>query len=281
MRKIEAEKIRETVKRLFLECNYFIGEDIFEEIKKAIEREESPLAKEVLSQIAENDEIAAKEEIPICQDTGMAVIFVEYGDKVSVENGSFEDAVRQGVRDAYTDGYLRKSVVDDPVFDRKNTNDNTPAVIHTRIVSGENIKITVGGKGFGSENMSKIKMLSPSAGYEGIKKFVIDTVLEAGPNPCPPTVIGVGIGGTFEMSALLAKKATFRSINERNADTRYAKMEEELLEEINKSGCGPAGLGGNTTALAVNVEKMATHIAGMPVAVNVSCHATRHKSAII
>lgn len=279
MRTVKAEQIRETVKKLFLECNYYIGDDIKNALGSALEKEESP-AKDVILKILENDEIAAKEQIPICQDTGMAVLFVEYGDKVTVD-GSFEKAVNDGVRDAYEEGYLRKSVVSDPVFERKNTSDNTPAIIHTKITEGDKIRITAGGKGFGSENMSKIKMLSPSAGEEGVKSFVLDAVREAGPNPCPPIVVGVGIGGTFEECAKLSKKATFRNIEKRNEDKRYKKMEEELLTAINKMGFGPAGLGGRTTALAVNVEFMPTHIAGMPVAVNICCHAARHKSAEI
>lgn len=281
MRKIDASIIKETVKKLFLDCNFYIGEDIKNALKSAMKKETSQTAKNVLSQILENDDIAAKEEIPLCQDTGMAVLFVEYGDKVVIENGSFENAVNDGVREAYRDGFLRKSIVSDPVFDRKNTLDNTPAIIHTKIVEGDKIKITAGGKGFGSENMSKIKMLSPSAGIEGIKEFVLETVKYAGPNPCPPIVVGVGIGGTFEMCAQLAKRATFRNIDIRNEDIRYKEVEEELLSMINNMGFGPAGLGGKTTALAVNIETMPTHIAGMPVAVNICCHAARHKSAVI
>ena len=211
----------------------------------------------------------------------MAVLFVEYGDKVTVSNGSFEDAVQQGVREAYDEGYLRKSVVSDPVFDRVNTRDNTPAIIHTKIVGGDKIRITAGGKGFGSENMSAIKMLTPAYGVEGVKQFVLDTVRAAGPNPCPPIVVGVGIGGTFERAAQLAKKATFRAIDTRNSDPRYAEMEDELLAKINEMGFGPAGLGGKTTALGVNIETSPTHIAGMPVAVNICCHAARHASAEI
>lgn len=281
MRKIDASIIKETVKKLFLDCNFYIGDDIKKALENAMEKESSQTAKNVLSQILENDDIAAKEEIPLCQDTGMAVLFVEYGDKVIIENGSFENAVNDGVREAYRDGFLRKSIVSDPVFDRKNTLDNTPAIIHTKIVEGDKIKITAGGKGFGSENMSKIKMLSPSAGIEGIKEFVLETVKYAGPNPCPPIVVGVGIGGTFEMCAQLAKRATFRNIDIRNEDIRYKEVEEELLSMINNMGFGPAGLGGKTTALAVNIETMPTHIAGMPVAVNICCHAARHKSAVI
>ncbi len=281
MRIIDAAIVKSTVKKLFLDCNYYIGEDVMHALQVAKDTEVSPVGKNVLDQIIENDKIAANEQIPICQDTGMAVLFVEYGDKVVIENGSFKNAVEDGVREAYTEGFLRKSVVTDPVFDRINTGDNTPCIIHTQIVEGESIKITAGGKGFGSENMSAIKMFSPSAGIEGVKSFILETVRNAGPNPCPPIVVGVGIGGTFEVSAQLAKKATFRNIGERNADVRYSAVEEELLENINKMGFGPAGLGGKTTALAVNIETMPTHIAGMPVAVNICCHAARHKSAVI
>lgn len=281
IRQIKAETVTETVKQLFLDCNYFIGKDIMTALEKARENEKSEVGKSVLTQIIENDKLAAKEEVPLCQDTGMAILFVEYGDKVVIEDGSFEDAVNEGVRQAYKDGYLRKSVVNDPVFDRLNTKDNTPAIIHTRIVKGEKIKITAGGKGFGSENMSAIKMLTPSYGIEGVKKFILDTVRTAGPNPCPPIVVGVGIGGTFERCAQLAKKATFRAIDTHNADERYAKLEDELLESINKMGFGPAGLGGTTTAIGVNIETSPTHIAGMPVAVNICCHAARHASAEI
>ncbi len=281
IRQIKAETVTQTVKQLFLDCNYFIGKDIMTALEKARENEKSKVGKSVLTQIIENDKLAAKEEVPLCQDTGMAILFVEYGDKVVIEDGSFEEAVNEGVRQAYKDGYLRKSVVNDPVFDRLNTKDNTPAIIHTRIVKGDKIKITAGGKGFGSENMSAIKMLTPSYGIEGVKKFILDTVRTAGPNPCPPIVVGVGIGGTFERCAQLAKKATFRAIDTHNEDERYAKLEDELLESINKMGFGPAGLGGTTTAIGVNIETSPTHIAGMPVAVNICCHAARHASAEI
>ena len=281
IREIKAEEVTANVKKLFMDCNYYIGEDISNAILKAREEETSDLAKDVLTQLIDNNKIAAEECIQICQDTGMAVLFVEYGDKVVISDGNFEDAVEEGVRQAYTEGYLRKSVVSDPIFDRKNTNDNTPAVIHTRIVPGDKIKITAGGKGFGSENMSAIKMLTPSAGVEGVKQFVLDAVTYAGPNPCPPIVVGVGIGGTFEKAAQLAKRATLRSIAVSNSDERYASLERELLEEINKMNIGPAGLGGKTTALGVNIESYPTHIAGMPVAVNICCHACRHKECEI
>ena len=281
IRRIKADEVTAAVKKLFMDCNYFIGSDIMNALETACKNEQSPVGKSVLSQIIENDKIAAKEEIPLCQDTGMAVLFVEYGDKVVIEDGSFDEAVNEGVRQAYEEGCLRKSVVADPVFDRVNTRDNTPAIIHTKIVSGNTIKITAGGKGFGSENMSAIRMLTPSYGVEGVKQFILDTVFKAGPNPCPPIVVGVGIGGTFERAAQLAKKATFRPIDTKNEDERYADLEDELLAEINKMGFGPAGLGGNTTAIGVNIETSPTHIAGMPVAVNICCHAARHASTTI
>ncbi len=280
VRIIDAAAVTATVKQLLMDCNYFIGRDIMHALEAALDTEDSPVAKSVLSQIIENDNIAAAEEIPLCQDTGLAVLFVEYGDKVAV-NGCFEDAVQQGVREAYEEGYLRKSVVSDPVFDRVNTRDNTPAVIHTTIVPGDGIRITAGGKGFGSENMSAIKMLTPAYGAEGVKQFILDAVRAAGPNPCPPIVVGVGIGATFERAAQLAKKATFRAVDTRHPDPRYAAMEDELLTAINQMGIGPAGLGGKTTALGVNIETAPTHIAGMPVAVNICCHAARHASAVI
>ncbi len=281
IRKIDAAVVTETVKKLYLDMNYHIGDDILTALKKASETESSPIGRNVLSQLIENNKIASDEEIPICQDTGMAVLFVEYGDRVVIENGSFEEAVQQGVRSAYIDGYLRKSEVRDPVFDRTNTKDNTPAIIYTTIVPGDKIHILAGCKGFGSENMSAIKMLTPSAGIEGVKKFILDTVAYAGPNPCPPIVVGVGLGGTFEKAAMLAKKATLRPIDSKNPDKRYSELEYELLSEINTMGFGPAGLGGSNTALGVNIEVFPTHIAGMPVAVNICCHAARHKEAEI
>ncbi|MEE1057389.1 MAG: fumarate hydratase [Acutalibacteraceae bacterium] len=278
---IKAQEITDAVKKLFMDCNYFIGDDITDALQKACETEKSPVGKQVLCQLIENNKIAREEQIPICQDTGMAVLFVKYGDKVVIDGGSFNIAVENGVRKAYKDGYLRKSVVNDPVFDRINTKDNTPAVIHTEIVSGNKITITAGGKGFGSENMSAIRMLTPSYGKQGVIDFVLETVKKAGPNPCPPMVVGVGIGGTFEKAAQLAKKATFRAVNTSNPDPRYAEMENYLLEQINKMGFGPAGLGGTTTSLGVNIETYPTHIAGMPVAVNICCHAARHKTVTI
>lgn len=280
IRKIKAETITDTVEKLFKDLNYNIGNDISEALCNAQKNEASPVGKAVISQLLENNKIAAEEEIPICQDTGMAVLFVEYGERVVID-GNFRQAVEEGVRRAYIGGYLRKSVVTDPVFDRVNTKDNTPAIIYTDIVEGDKIKILAGCKGFGSENMSQIKMLTPSAGIEGVKQFILDVVKYAGPNPCPPIVVGIGIGGTFEKAAQLSKKATLRPINTKNQDLRYAQLEDELLEEINKMGFGPAGLGGNTTAIGVNIETYPTHIAGMPVAVNICCHAARHKEAVI
>lgn len=277
MRIIKDTDIKNAVKALFISLNCEIGDDITNALENALNVEESDTAKAVLTQLLTNNKIAREEQIPICQDTGMAILFVEYGDKVTID-GDFTQAVNEGVREAYIDGYLRKSVVDDPVFDRKNTNDNTPAVIHTKIVPGETLKITAGCKGFGSENMSKTKMLPPSAGVEGVKDFVLDTVKTAGPNPCPPIVVGVGIGGTFEQAAVMSKKATFRRADSENQDSRYSALEKELLCEINKMGIGPAGLGGKTSALCVNIEYAPTHIASIPVAVNICCHAARHKS---
>ncbi|MBE3519082.1 MAG: fumarate hydratase [Firmicutes bacterium] len=281
MRKIQATQVTETVKQLFLRANFYIGQDVLNSLKEMEKVEKSPLGKRVLQQIIENDELAAKEEIAICQDTGMAVLFVEYGQDVHVVGGNFQDAIDEGVRQAYVQGYLRKSVVADPLFDRKNTGDNTPSVTHVRIVPGDKIKFLVMPKGFGSENMSAMKMLKPADGVEGVKAFVIETVKKAGPNPCPPVIVGVGIGGTTDKVTQLAKLATLREVGKRHPDPRYAKLEEELLEAVNKTGIGPAGLGGTTTALAVNIEHYPTHIAGLPVAVNIVCHAARRAEAVI
>ncbi len=281
VREISAAAITGAVKQAFMDLNYHIGSDILSALQTAQQTETSPVAQNVLSQLLENHRIASEEEIPICQDTGMAVLFIQYGEQVVIRDGHFEEAVQEGVRQAYTDGYLRKSVVDDPVFDRVNTKDNTPALLYTDIVPGDKITILAGCKGFGSENMSAVKMLTPSAGLEGVRQFILDTVHYAGPNPCPPIVVGVGIGGTFEKAALLAKKATLRPINTHHTDERYAALEDELLTAINTMGYGPAGLGGQTTALGVNIETSPTHIAGMPVAVNICCHAARHKTITI
>ncbi|HHW91445.1 MAG TPA: fumarate hydratase [Firmicutes bacterium] len=281
MREIKAEVIKDTVRDLFLDANYFIGKDLYNKLKEQSEVEESPVGKSVLEQIIKNNEIAAEEKIAICQDTGMAVVFIELGQEVLIVDGDFNEAVNQGVREAYTEGYLRKSVVNDPVFDRINTKDNTPAVTHIKIAPGNRVKITVTAKGFGSENMSSIKMLKPADGVEGVKNFVVKTAVAAGPNPCPPIIVGVGIGGTMEMAAVLSKRALLRPMGEPNKDPRYAQLETEILQEINKSGIGPAGLGGRTTALSVNIEYFPTHIAGLPVAVNICCHAARHAEKVI
>lgn len=277
MREIESKLITETVKKLCIETNYYLPEDIKEKLYKAYDEEKWDIAKDILSNIKENVDTACEEKVPICQDTGMACVFMEIGQDVHVTGNLIEDAVNEGVRQGYIEGYLRKSVVKDPIR-RGNTGDNTPAIIHYNIVKGDKIKITLAPKGFGSENMSKIKMLKPAEGLEGVKKFILDTVEEAGPNPCPPMVVGVGIGGTFEKAAFLAKKALTRPINVHNNDGFYKELEEELLDKINMLGIGPQGFGGKTTALGVNIETYPTHIAGLPVAVNISCHVTRHKS---
>lgn len=281
MREVSVNTIRDIVKELCIEANYYISDDIKEELINSNNKEKFEIAKEVLSKIIENDDIAKKEDMPICQDTGMACIFLDIGQDVHFIDGNLEAAINEGVRRGYEDGYLRKSIVKDPVLNRVNTNDNTPAIIYYNIVEGDKVKITVSPKGFGSENMSKIAMLKPSDGIEGVKKFILKTVEEAGPNPCPPMVVGVGIGGTFDKVALLAKKALLRPINERNKNEDYAKLEDELLKDINSLGIGPQGFGGLTTALGINIETYPTHIAGMPVAVNISCHVTRHKERVI
>lgn len=280
MRRIQAIEIIKTVSDLFISANYVIGSDVLDALRQHRKTEPSPLGQMALDQIIENNCLAAAEKMPICQDTGMAVVFVEYGQEVYVV-GDFEAAIQEGVRQAYSEGYLRKSVVTDPLFARLNTGDNTPAVIHTRIVPGDNIRFTVAPKGFGSENMSAVKMLTPAAGVAGVKQFVLETVRQAGPNPCPPIVVGIGIGGTMDKAAELAKWATLRPIGVHNADRQYAELERELLAEINKTGIGPAGLGGATTALVVNIEWYPTHIAGLPVAVNIVCHACRRGEAVI
>ena len=280
MRNIDVNIIIEKVEELCIKANYFINEDIINAFRSAYETESSEIGKDILGKLIQNADIASRENMAICQDTGMAVIFVEIGQDVHITGGGLTEAINEGVRRGYKKGYLRKSIVEDPIM-RKNTGDNTPAIIHYDIVEGDKLKITVAPKGFGSENMSGIKMLKPSDGIEGIKKFIIDLVEKAGPNPCPPIIVGVGIGGTMEKAAILAKKALTRNINIRS-NIRYVKeLEESLLDEINKLGIGPSGLGGNTTALAVNIEVFPTHIAGLPVAVNISCHATRHAEIII
>lgn len=280
MREINVKLIEETIKRLCIEANYYIGEDIKDALNRSSIKEDYPLAKDILKDIIKNEKIARDERVPICQDTGMACIFLEIGQDVHITGGDLEDSINEGVRRGYEEGYLRKSVVKDPI-DRINTKDNTPAVIYYEIVKGSNIKIKLAPKGFGSENMSKIGMLKPSDGIDGVKKFILDTVKEAGPNPCPPMVIGVGIGGTFDKAAYLAKKALLKPIDYINESEYYKALEEELLKEINSLGIGPQGFGGLTTALGINILTYPTHIAGLPVAVNISCHATRHKEAVL
>ena len=279
MRNIQAEKVTEIVRRLCIEANCHLTGDLKDRITACRACEPFPVAQGILDQIIENYTIADENNVPVCQDTGMACVFAEVGQDVHVE-GSLEEAIHEGVRQGYADGYLRKSVVRDPL-DRVNTGDNTPAMIYYNIVPGDQIKITVAPKGFGSENMSQIKMLKPSDGLQGVKDFVVKVVEEAGPNPCPPIVVGVGVGGTFDKAAYLAKKALLRPVDSHNEDPFYAALEDELLEKINALGIGPQGFGGQTTALAVNIEKMPTHIAGLPVAVNINCHVTRHQSEVI
>lgn len=276
MRTIEVEKITQAIAKMCMDACYYLSEDVYEGLVAAQAREESPLGKEIIGKLVENADIARNEQMPICQDTGMTVVFMEIGQDVHLVGGSLEDAVNAGVAKGYTEGYLRKSVVGEPLFNRKNTTNNTPAVLHTTIVPGDKLKIKLAPKGFGSENKSALKMLVPADGIEGVKKFVVDTVKAAGSNPCPPMVVGVGIGGTMEKATILAKKALMRPINKHNAHPDYAKLEEELLDLVNKTGLGPQGLGGTVTAIGLNVEFYATHIAGLPVAVNINCHATRH-----
>jgi len=279
MREINAKLITEVVKKLCIEANCHISSDIKECISNFYVNETWPQAKEILKLIIENYQIADEKNLPVCQDTGVACVFLKVGQEVHV-NGDITEAVNEGVRQGYDEGYLRKSVVRDPL-DRVNTCDNTPAMLYFEIVPGDKIEITVAPKGFGSENMSKIAMLSPSDGLEGVKDFVKKVVEEAGPNPCPPIVVGVGIGGTFDKAAYLAKKALLRQVDKRNENKFYAKLEEELLAEFNSLGIGPQGFGGRTTALAVNIEQYPTHIAGLPVAVNINCHVTRHQTEVI
>lgn len=280
MREIQASQITEVVERLCIEANEKLPGDVKEAIGNCRACEDWAIAREVMDQIVENYEIAEEQNVPICQDTGMACVFLEIGQDVHIGGGDLAEAVNEGVRRGYDKGYLRKSVVKDPVR-RGNTGDNTPAMIYTEIVPGEQIKIMVGPKGFGSENMSMIRMFKPSAGLQGIKDFILEVVETAGPNPCPPMVVGVGIGGTFDKAALLAKKALMRPLDSSHEDPYYADLEVEMLEKVNQLGIGPQGYGGRTTAIGLNIETMPTHIAGMPCAVNINCHVTRHKSEVI
>ena len=275
IRTVHVEEITKNIKEMCIEANHYLSENMDAAMKQAVETEKAPLGKQILTQLQENLQIAAKDMIPICQDTGMAVIFLEIGQDVHFEGGSLEDAVNEGVRQGYVDGFLRKSVVKDPLI-RENTKDNTPAVIHTKIVQGDRVKIKVAPKGFGSENMSRVFMLKPAEGIEGVKHAVLTAVKDAGPNACPPMVIGVGIGGTFEKCALMAKEALTREVGSHSTIPYVREMEEELLSKINSLGIGPGGLGGTTTALAVNINTYPTHIAGLPVGVNICCHVNRH-----
>lgn len=280
MREISFSQISDVVRELCIKANKILPEDLTQCIACGYENEENELPKSIMGDVLKNLDYAKELDIPICQDTGMAIVFVELGQEVHIVGGDFEDAINDGVRRGYVDGLLRKSIVGDPL-ERINTNDNTPAVIHTKVVSGDKMKITVAPKGFGSENMSRIKMFTPSATKEDIIDFVVETVKIAGGNPCPPIVLGVGIGGSFEQCAYLAKKALCRSVSIRNSKAMYAELEKIMLEKVNETDVGPQGFGGKTTALAVNIETAPTHIAGLPVAVNVGCHVTRHAEAII
>lgn len=275
MRIINVNEITDNIKEMCIEANHYLSKDMDCAMKNAVETEEAPLGRQILEQLQENLKIAAEDMIPICQDTGMAVVFLEVGQDVHLEGGLLEDAVNEGVRQGYTEGFLRKSVVSDPII-RENTKDNTPAVIHTRIVKGDKVKIKVAPKGFGSENMSRVFMLKPADGIEGVKQAVLTAVADAGPNACPPMVVGVGIGGTFEKCALMAKEALTREVGSHSAIPYVKELEEELLNKINGLGIGPGGLGGTTTALAVNVNTYPTHIAGLPVGINICCHVNRH-----
>ena len=281
MRVVQAELISKTVSELCKQACYVVTPDMRAAFEKARENESSPIGKDILGKVLQNADLAQKRVAPICQDTGMAVVFVDIGQDVHIEGGFLEDAINEGVKDGYVGGYLRKSVVNDPIFERKNTTNNTPAVINVRIVRGDKIHIKVAPKGFGSENKSALKMLVPADGLEGVKKVFLDAVKLAGPNACPPMVIGIGIGGTMDKAALMAKYAAARDADSKNPDPRYAKLEEELLELACKTGVGPQGLGGDTTAVKVNIEWYPTHIAGLPVAININCHAARHAEAEI
>lgn len=280
IRKIEISEITKNIKKMCIQANHYLSKDMDQAIKNAVETEKSPLGKKILNQLQENLEIADKEVIPICQDTGMAVVFMEVGQEVHFIGGLLEDAINQGVREGYIEGYLRKSVVKDPLI-RENTKDNTPAVIHYSIVPGDKVNITLAPKGFGSENMSRIFMLKPADGIEGVKNAILTTVKDAGPNACPPMIVGVGVGGTFEKCAILAKKALTRNVDEHSDIPYVAELEKEMLQKINCLGIGPGGLGGTTTALAVNINTYPTHIAGLPVAVNICCHVNRHVTVTI
>ncbi len=280
MRELDVARITEAVKKLCLDANFYLGDDVTDRIKSCMEREESPTGKEVMGKILQNIEIGKNDAVPLCQDTGYAVFFVEIGQDLHIIGGDLGEAINEGVRQGYAEGYLRKSVVSDPI-ERKNTGDNTPAIVYCDIVPGDKIKITIAPKGGGSENMSEVKMLAPAAGVEGVKEFVVDRVRRSGANPCPPVIVGVGIGGTFDKCAQIAKRALLRPVGSRHPDPFYADLEAELLEKINKLGIGPQGFGGRCTALAVHIEVHPCHIASFPVAVNMQCHVARHKEVIL
>ena len=280
MREISANQITETVARLCMDANYDLGDDVYQSLKAGIENEESPIGREIFSQLVENAEIARAEKVPMCQDTGFALVFLELGQDAHITGGLLQDAINAGVAKGYSEGFLRKSIVGHPL-ERKNTGNNTPAVIHTEVIPGDQLKITIAPKGGGSENMSGVRMLKPSDGVEGVKKFVVELVKAAGSNPCPPIIVGVGIGGTMDKAAVLSKKALLRTIGEHNPNPPDAELERELLRLVNNTGVGPAGLGGRMTALAVNVETFPCHIASLPVAVTIQCHAARHKEAVL
>ncbi len=280
MRELHVSEITPAVKKLCMEANYNLGEDVFKRLKESIDTEESPLGKSILNDIVKNAEIAREDKVPICQDTGFSVFFVKMGQDLHITGGDFNEAFNEGVRQGYTEGYLRKSIVTDPL-ERKNSGDNTPCIINLEIVPGDKLEIFCAPKGGGSENMSEVKMLKPSDGIEGLKDFVVERVAKSGGNPCPPVIVGVGIGGTFDKCAQLAKKALLREVGSKHPQEFYAKLEEELLELVNKVGVGPQGLGGRTTALAVHVEVHPCHIASFPVAVNMQCHAARHKHVVL
>jgi len=281
MREIDYQEIVDTVARLSMEANYYLGEDLLAALRRAKEGEESPLGREILGQILENAEVAAEERMPLCQDTGMTVVYLELGQEVHLVGGDLTEAINEGVRQGYEEGYLRKSVVDRPFSARINTQDNTPAVIHTEIVPGDKLKITLLPKGGGSENMSYLKMLSPAAGRQGVIDFVVESVEKSGANPCPPTIVGVGIGGTADKAMDLAKRSLLREVGTPSPDPEVAKLERDILGAVNRLGIGPMGFGGRVTALAVHVETFPTHIASLPVAVNLQCHSARHKSALL
>lgn len=280
MRELDVQKITEAIKKLCVDANYYLGEDVVQRIEECKNREESPTGKEVIQKILENAEIARTEQVPLCQDTGFAVFFIELGQDVRLMGGDYMEAINEGVRQGYKEGYLRKSIVSDPI-ERKNTGDNTPAIIYTDIVPGDKVKIVIAPKGGGSENMSEVKMMAPAAGVEGVREFVVDRVKRSGANPCPPVIVGVGIGGTFDKCAQIAKKALLRPVGSKHSNPYYADLEAELLEKINKLGIGPQGFGGRCTALAVHIEVHPCHIASFPVAVNMQCHVSRHKEMIL